>query len=139
MIPEEMPDEQAREIKSKLPEVKALIKRVGKYMEETLGHHPEKNGRIVLRQDEALQAPDGLSAVLIEEAYAIIIAGSDELLRADLDLVLKGLTVLLEEIDDANAMMLPTHLLQRLPEEREKIVETLRPLCSEEQVEVLLG
>ncbi len=137
--PEDMPPEQAREIKSQLPDVKVLIKRVAGDMAEMLQDSPGENGRIVIRGDESHPVPDGFSTVLLEEAYAIIFAGSDELLRAELDLVLKGLSILLEDFDDPGAVELPSLLLQRAPEQREKIIETLTPFCSGEQRKLLIG
>ncbi|MFH2043583.1 MAG: DUF3856 domain-containing protein [Pseudomonadota bacterium] len=137
-MPEDMPPEQIQELKSRLAYIKALMKTMVEDINDRLRDYPEQNGRIVLNEDLSCTVPDGLSTVLLDEAAAIILVGSDELLRAELDLVLKGLSILLKDEDDPAAIGLPTTLLRRLPDQREKIVNTLKPFCSERQKKLLL-
>lgn len=96
-----------------------------------------EDGRIAVRENAADSVPHGLSAVLLDEAATIIVASSNGFLRAELDLVLKGLSIQLQETDDPAAMGLTSRLLARLPDEREKIIGRLGSLCSEEQMKTL--
>ncbi|MCP4646674.1 MAG: hypothetical protein GY852_02920, partial [bacterium] len=51
--PEDMPDEQVRELTSKLPALKDLLKRVAGDIEKILKERPEVNGRIEVREEES--------------------------------------------------------------------------------------
>ncbi|MBU1054844.1 MAG: tetratricopeptide repeat protein [Proteobacteria bacterium] len=137
-MPENMPSEQIKDLRPRLAGFKALVKRVAEDIKDILQDCNEQNGRIVLHEDLSHPVPDELQTVLLDEAAAIILAGSDELLLAELDLVLKGLSILLKDVDDPAAIGLPTTLLRRLPDQRDKIVNTLKPFCSEIQKKLLL-
>lgn len=85
-----------------------------------------------------MSVPDALSAVLFDEAAAIIMTGSDELLYAEFDLLLKGLSIQLNETNDPSAMGLTSLLLEKLPDDKDKIIGRLSPLCSDAQLQVIL-
>lgn len=136
-MPENMPPEQVKDLRPRLAGFKALVKRVAKDIEDMLKDCPEKNGRILIHEDLSRPVPDELKTVLLDEAAAIILGGVDELLQSELDVVLKGLTILLKDEDDPAAIGLPSSLLKRLPDQQEKIISALKPFCSEEQKKLL--
>ncbi len=136
-LPGKVPPEKAKELKQLLKNIKELINQVGQDVGEKIETATGEDGRIAVLEITSGSVPEGLAAVLLDEATAIIMAGSEELLRAELDLVLKGLSIQIKETDDPAAMDLTSLLLEKLPDDRDTIVGLLAPLCSDEQLQVM--
>ena len=136
VIPENVPKEYASKMKEALPGIAELMRiiknNILKNLEDLM-----QDERVPIPVKTPNQIPKSGPKVILDEAAALITTGSDEALEGDLDLVLAGIAVQLKSSEDPNAVNIGVKLMERLPAHREKVIESLRTLCSTEQLKKL--
>lgn len=135
-IPDTIEESDAARMREALPKLASLLQHTADEVMQLLPSLPAVEGRLLL-PSEGPEPPDELLLVLADEAVATIANAGDEALRADLPLVLRGMTLILRKDSGPGVVTLLQRLLERVEEHEQELMSAFGPLLSDAQKERL--
>jgi hypothetical protein len=135
-IPDSIEADDAARMREALPKLATLLQRTADDVMELMPTLPAADGRLLL-PETGPEPPEEMALVLADEAVATIANASDEALRADLALVLRGLTLILRKDSSPGVVTLLLQLLERVEEHEQELLSAFAPLLSDAQKERL--
>ncbi len=138
-LPDDISASEAHAIRSMTRRVAKMLAEIRKDMEQVVRALPKKCGDILISEPTDQINLGELYQVVLDEAAALITAGSASEISADFGLVLRGLSILIENTNSTEALNLPLNLIKMLPSRQDEIIASLLPYCSVAQRKALLN